>query len=298
MLGDNPDDLGCLERLKEVDFAMGLLLRTPVESPRSSADRPRSPVVEDYGARDASPMPRGEGEVDDDEDDDEDDLDGGAEEHRWQSPEPRRAPAPVHAAAQSPRSSPDVICPPAKRPAAAAMLATPSEAERDADEPQGTAVAVTAAGQEQAGAAAAGGGADVGVVEDISSEEEEDLLENSLMRPMEPEDPSMSASAGSISYDDSASAGEGGGGGLDLLAQAEALMASLNVSAESLEPEPEPAAATGWDRSLVVAPAPAPAPAPTSVGGASPPRYVSGVSRHLDGIHGHGYHLRKIFVLV
>ena len=97
VLGDNPDDLGCLERLKEVDFAMGLLLRPAVESPRPKVidddDERETPQAEDdYGARDASPMPLGENAYSaDDYDDEAEELANREEERRWQSPEPRHA---------------------------------------------------------------------------------------------------------------------------------------------------------------------------------------------------------------
>ena len=140
MLGDNPDDLSCLERLKEVDFAMGLLLRPAVESPRPKViddDQRESPQVEDdYGARDASPMPRGENAYpeDDDEEEEDEELEDTEEERRWQSPEPRHAHAAPAAAAQPMRSSPDAIPSAARstRSAGPATLAMPNKAERDA----------------------------------------------------------------------------------------------------------------------------------------------------------------------
>jgi Ca2+-binding EF-hand superfamily protein len=124
VLGDSPDDLSCLERLKEVDYTMGLLLRPPAgESPR----RAPSTGEAEFGARDASPMPLEEDDEDDDEDEDEDADDCAHQRsavrnedaqivavtasqeredeeqlRRWKSPEPRAAA--VKAARASPRS--------------------------------------------------------------------------------------------------------------------------------------------------------------------------------------------------
>lgn len=75
VLGENPDNLECLERLKEVDYAMGLLIRPPAAE---------SPTHADYGARDASPTPleddcdsaSASNSSDDDDYDDDDPEDG------------------------------------------------------------------------------------------------------------------------------------------------------------------------------------------------------------------------------